>query len=131
MARVVTLVESVSTYHLQRERQSRARKRARLAVKRPAHTTGKRIKDPVDNYCESGVCVYLDIISETFSLLGIRANPSAGTTGYVNGINSAILRYAGAKHCEPATEVLPSNSTRVLNEANLHVRHSIFHSKNI
>ncbi|KAL0063544.1 laccase, multicopper oxidase, benzenediol:oxygen oxidorectuctase [Marasmius tenuissimus] len=32
----------------------------------------------------------------------IRANPNAGTSGFINGINSAILRYVGAPEEEPA-----------------------------
>ena len=33
----------------------------------------------------------------------IRANPSLGSTGFDNGINSAILRYEGAPNEEPTT----------------------------
>ncbi|THH08552.1 hypothetical protein EW145_g2616, partial [Phellinidium pouzarii] len=34
----------------------------------------------------------------------IRANPSVGTPGFENGINSAILRYSGAEDIEPTTK---------------------------
>ncbi|ESK87140.1 laccase [Moniliophthora roreri MCA 2997] len=47
----------------------------------------------------------------------IRANPNAGTLGFANGINSAILRYVGAEEAEPP--VLDVTSTNQLNEANL------------
>jgi iron transport multicopper oxidase len=33
----------------------------------------------------------------------IRANPGLGATGFADGINSAILRYAGAPNAEPTT----------------------------
>ncbi|KAI3606080.1 laccase [Moniliophthora roreri] len=49
--------------------------------------------------------------------VGIRANPNAGTLGFANGINSAILRYVGAEEAEPP--VLDVTSTNQLNEANL------------
>ncbi|KAI3601573.1 laccase, partial [Moniliophthora roreri] len=48
---------------------------------------------------------------------GIRANPNIGTTGYTNGINSAILRYDTAEEEEP--DVLDITSTNPLSEADL------------
>ncbi|KAK7045835.1 laccase, multicopper oxidase, benzenediol:oxygen oxidorectuctase, partial [Paramarasmius palmivorus] len=47
----------------------------------------------------------------------IRANPNSGTEGFTNGINSAILRYAGADDAEPPT--LNITNTNQLNESNL------------
>ncbi|KAJ7622294.1 phenol oxidase [Roridomyces roridus] len=47
----------------------------------------------------------------------VRAEPSSGNTGFVNGINSAILRYVGAPKTEPTTTSSPSNP---LIETNLH-----------
>ena len=71
----------------------------------------------IGNYC---IFVRLPLPKWSADLtLGIRANPTAGTTGFANGINSAILRYAGAKHVEPTTQQTGGNS--VLNEADLHV----------
>ncbi|KAF5349416.1 hypothetical protein D9757_013112 [Collybiopsis confluens] len=50
----------------------------------------------------------------------IHADPSKGDNGFNNGINSAILRYAGAAIAEPSgTAEDPQN---VLNEADLHPR---------
>ncbi|KAL0063540.1 laccase, multicopper oxidase, benzenediol:oxygen oxidorectuctase [Marasmius tenuissimus] len=48
----------------------------------------------------------------------IRANPNAGSTGFVNGINSAILRYVGASEEDPevTTEFEP---TAPLSESDL------------
>ncbi|CAL1714469.1 unnamed protein product [Somion occarium] len=40
----------------------------------------------------------------------IRAEPNVGTTGFSNGINSAILRYVGANETEPVTEQTTSTS---------------------
>ncbi|KAJ3555038.1 hypothetical protein NM688_g2790 [Phlebia brevispora] len=49
----------------------------------------------------------------------IRANPGTGiTTGFAGGINSAILRYAGADEVEPTTPLVAS--TNPLSELNLH-----------
>ena len=48
----------------------------------------------------------------------IRANPNVGTTGFVGGINSAILRYIGAPIVDPTT--LEVASTNPLLETNLH-----------
>ena len=48
----------------------------------------------------------------------IRANPNRGTTGFVGGINSAILRYIGAPIAEPTTSEV--TSTNPLVETNLH-----------
>ena len=48
----------------------------------------------------------------------MRANPDIGTTGFANGINSAILRYAGAPDAEPTTT--QSTSVIPLVETNLH-----------
>ncbi|KAK7045836.1 laccase, multicopper oxidase, benzenediol:oxygen oxidorectuctase [Paramarasmius palmivorus] len=47
----------------------------------------------------------------------IRANPNAGTLGFTNGINSAILRYVGAEEAEPPT--LNITSTNPLNQSAL------------
>ncbi|KAJ7599548.1 laccase lcc6 [Mycena floridula] len=38
----------------------------------------------------------------------IRANPSTGTAGFTNGINSAILRYVGAPIADPTTNIAVS-----------------------
>nr|QID90256.1 laccase [Trichaptum abietinum] len=46
----------------------------------------------------------------------IRLVPSSGTTGFTNGINSAILRYDGATDADPTST---QTSGVVLNEANL------------
>ncbi|KAL5523464.1 hypothetical protein ACEPAG_7637 [Sanghuangporus baumii] len=48
----------------------------------------------------------------------IRANPSAGTTGFTNGTNSAILRYAGAPAADPTS--IQNTEGTTLNEADLH-----------
>ena len=47
----------------------------------------------------------------------IRSLPSSGQTNFINGINSAILRYAGAPDVEPTTVQDTSNP---LVETNLH-----------
>ncbi|KAI5120428.1 hypothetical protein M0805_009890 [Coniferiporia weirii] len=47
----------------------------------------------------------------------IRADPSVGTTGFDNGINSAILRYAGAADVDPSTNQTTNGTA--LNEADL------------
>ncbi|KAK1225832.1 laccase, multicopper oxidase, benzenediol:oxygen oxidorectuctase, partial [Marasmius sp. AFHP31] len=47
----------------------------------------------------------------------IRANPNLGPSGFVNGINSAILRYAGAPAQEPPNPTFTSSAP--LNEAQL------------
>ncbi|THH12095.1 hypothetical protein EW145_g227 [Phellinidium pouzarii] len=47
----------------------------------------------------------------------IRADPSVGTTGFANGINSAILRYTGADNVDPSTNQTTDGT--VLNEADL------------
>ena len=49
----------------------------------------------------------------------IRALPNAGTLGFADGINSAILRYDGAAAVEPAAITAPT-STNPLLETNLH-----------
>ncbi|TFK86579.1 multicopper oxidase [Polyporus arcularius HHB13444] len=49
----------------------------------------------------------------------IRANPNFGTTGFADGINSAILRYDGAPVAEPAS-IDPPVSTKPLVETDLH-----------
>nr|AID59411.1 laccase 3 precursor [Cerrena sp. HYB07] len=41
--------------------------------------------------------------NQTVDNYWIRANPNLGTTGFANGINSAILRYSGADEVEPTT----------------------------
>ncbi|KAG5644329.1 Acyl-coenzyme A oxidase 2 [Asterophora parasitica] len=48
----------------------------------------------------------------------VRANPNRGTTGFVGGLNSAILRYAGAAVADPSTTRTPF--VNPLAEANLH-----------
>jgi iron transport multicopper oxidase len=48
----------------------------------------------------------------------IRANPDIGTTGFANGINSAVLRYAGAPDAEPTTT--QTTSVIPLVDTNLH-----------
>jgi len=71
---------------------------------------------PVANYCES--LVYrLHRVALKAPPLGIRANPNLGPTGFVNGINSAILRYAGAPTEEPPSPSFASKTP--LNEAQL------------
>ena len=47
----------------------------------------------------------------------IRANPNIGNTGYLGGLNSAILRYDGAPETEPTSL---SVSTKPLKETALH-----------
>ena len=47
----------------------------------------------------------------------IRANPSVGTTGFDDGINSAILRYSGAEDEEPTTT--QNTEATVLDEGDL------------
>jgi iron transport multicopper oxidase len=47
----------------------------------------------------------------------IRANPNIGPTGFVGGMNSAILRYLGAPALDPETT---STTTKPLLETNLH-----------
>ncbi|OCH84564.1 laccase 2 [Obba rivulosa] len=47
----------------------------------------------------------------------IRATPDLGTTGFTDGINSAILRYVGANDTDPTTA---SNTTNLLSELDLH-----------
>ncbi|KAJ7785368.1 laccase 3 [Mycena maculata] len=39
----------------------------------------------------------------------VRANPNIGNTGFTNGINSAILRYVGARSVDPTTTSSTSN----------------------
>jgi len=64
--------------------------------------------------------LYHTFIQKFFAALaGIRANPNLGTTGFVNGINSAILRYVGAPVEEPAVTTFEPSSP--LNEADLKV----------
>ena len=48
---------------------------------------------------------------------GIRVTPSAGTTGFDDGINSAILRYAGADDADPTTN--QTSSVAPLDESDL------------
>lgn len=40
----------------------------------------------------------------------IRADPNVGTTGFADGMNSAILRYAGAPIADPTTNQTTNNS---------------------
>lgn len=48
----------------------------------------------------------------------VRANPNLGTTGFLNGLNSAILRYQGAPRADPATPEVASVNPML--ETNLH-----------
>ncbi|KAI0800683.1 laccase E [Fomes fomentarius] len=48
----------------------------------------------------------------------IRANPNFGTTGFADGVNSAILRYDGAAEDEPTTSQTPFSNPLV--ETDLH-----------
>ncbi|KAJ6553016.1 Cupredoxin [Mycena capillaripes] len=50
-------------------------------------------------------------------VIGIRANPSAGTKGFAGGINSAILRYVGAADADPTST--QGVSTNAFVEANM------------
>ncbi|KAF5378044.1 hypothetical protein D9757_011517 [Collybiopsis confluens] len=50
----------------------------------------------------------------------ITADPSKGRNGFNDGVNSAILRYAGAKIADPSSK--PEKSEQMLNEADLHPR---------
>ncbi|PAV23691.1 laccase [Pyrrhoderma noxium] len=56
--------------------------------------------------------------NQTVGNYWIRANPSAGTTGFTDGINSAILRYSGADDEEPTT--IQNTEGTTLDEADLH-----------
>lgn len=47
----------------------------------------------------------------------VRAEPNFGTTGFVGGVNSAILRYIGAPIQDPTTTQTPNSNP--LNEASL------------
>nr|ACZ58368.1 laccase [Cerrena sp. WR1] len=55
--------------------------------------------------------------NQTVDNYWIRANPNLGTTGFDNGINSAILRYSGANETEPTTT--QTTATAALSEASL------------
>ncbi|KAK7027916.1 laccase, multicopper oxidase, benzenediol:oxygen oxidorectuctase [Paramarasmius palmivorus] len=57
------------------------------------------------------------IANQSIGNYWIRANPNAGTLGFTNGINSAILRYVGAANADPPT--LNIASTKPLNQSNL------------
>ena len=48
----------------------------------------------------------------------VRALPNFGTTNFISGVNSAILRYLGAPNAEPTTVQTPSINPLV--ETNLH-----------
>ena len=69
-------------------------------------------------------CSYLRSPTSSFThLLGIRAFPASWTPNYddltfAHGLNSAILRYAGAPPVEPTTPLVPSKNP--LLESNLH-----------
>jgi iron transport multicopper oxidase len=47
--------------------------------------------------------------NQTVDNYWVRANPSNGVTGFVDGINSAILRYQGAPDSDPTTTQTASN----------------------
>ena len=51
----------------------------------------------------------------------IRANPNIGSTGFANGLNSAILRYAGAPIADPTTN---QTGTNLLLETSLSPLHN-------
>ena len=73
----------------------------------------------VGNYCKQD---YLFIALYRIGLyiqiyLGIRVTPSAGTTGFTDGINSAILRYEGADDVDPTTN--QTTSVAPLDESTL------------
>jgi iron transport multicopper oxidase len=51
---------------------------------------------------------------------GIRARPNKGDSSFVNGLNSAILRYAGSPDVEPTTTQVPNSNP--LREYDLHTR---------
>ena len=53
-------------------------------------------------------------------IVGIRAEPTPGPTGFEDGINSAILRYSGAAEAEPTDDTV--ESTNPLDENALVVR---------
>nr|QMP96877.1 laccase C precursor [Cerrena sp.] len=55
--------------------------------------------------------------NQTVDNYWIRADPNLGTTGFPNGINSAILRYSGADEVEPTTN--QTTSTAALDETAL------------
>lgn len=55
---------------------------------------------------------------------GIRVNPNTGNPGFEGGINSAILRYAGAPNQEPTTT--EQKSVNKLFEGDLHVSAHLF-----
>ncbi|KAK7028954.1 laccase, multicopper oxidase, benzenediol:oxygen oxidorectuctase [Paramarasmius palmivorus] len=71
---------------------------------------------PIGNYCDCYFQVPFMFVL-TIKSTGIRANPNAGTMGFANGINSAILRYVGAEDVEPPT--LSITSTKPLNQSDL------------
>ncbi|KAI0061750.1 yellow laccase [Artomyces pyxidatus] len=56
--------------------------------------------------------------NQTVGNYWIRALPNVGPTGFANGINSAILRYKGAKAVNPTTK--EGSHTNPLVETNLH-----------
>lgn len=55
--------------------------------------------------------------NQTVDNYWIRADPNLGTTGFANGINSAILRYSGADEVEPTTN--QTTSTAALDQTAL------------
>ncbi|KAK7029545.1 laccase, multicopper oxidase, benzenediol:oxygen oxidorectuctase [Paramarasmius palmivorus] len=56
--------------------------------------------------------------NQTVGNYWIRADPNSGQSGFMNGINSAILRYDGATEEEPTTSDV--TNPKLLNEAELH-----------
>ena len=71
----------------------------------------------------SAIIVWVSTNAQCFhglklALTGIRENPSAGTTGFTDGINSDILRYSGATDDEPTT--IQNTEGAALDEADLH-----------
>ena len=73
----------------------------------------------VGNYCkQESLFIALNRIELYIQLcLGIRVTPSAGTTGFTDGINSAILRYEGADDVDPTTN--QTTSVAPLDESTL------------
>ncbi|KAI1791166.1 laccase [Ganoderma leucocontextum] len=56
--------------------------------------------------------------NQTIDNYWIRANPNFGVVGFADGLNSAILRYAGAAPIDPVTS--QQSTTVLLNETDLH-----------
>ena len=77
----------------------------------------------VDNYCACYLLCDRSLYVANLLVLGIRAFPNSSSDNpealtFDNGLNSAILRYKGAKIAEPTTPNKPSVLPLV--ETNLH-----------